>query len=380
MDKNKIIYIGILLIVTVLISVTYFSYAFFTSRIEQHGKLNIVAGTLDYQIESNDLVNNSIVLESNESKTINIKITSLNDIKSKYELYYTTTNDNIRIGYSNDKDVPVDTIDKNASKDIVITIKNNSDSSTTVTFGVEGGLINNQLVLANGNSINDIINPVVISLNTNGGSIVSNKIYLLSGDTIGILPEPIYENKIFDGWYLESTFENKVTTETVFNEDTTLYAKWSENIFNYYGRSQAYPSNSNLSNTTKRTWTENTYVTGIADDNYYMGGTSRVSSYSITPTRITVTSGCGYGIVFPMLLNPNHTYRYTQDSTSTTTPSLVFYASDGTYIGGNGGIIPNKDFTIPNNVHWTLISIKENGSCDRNATAYVDNPRLFIIE
>lgn len=158
MDKNKIIYIGILLIVTVLISVTYFSYAFFTSRIEQHGKLNIVAGTLNYQIESNDLVNNSIVLESNESKTINIKITSLNDIKSKYELYYTTTNDNIRIGYSNDNDLPVDTIDKNASKDIVITIKNNSDSSTTVTFGVEGGFIDNNLVLSLGNSITEIIN------------------------------------------------------------------------------------------------------------------------------------------------------------------------------------------------------------------------------
>lgn len=157
MDKKKIIYIGILLIVTVLISVTYFSYAFFTSRIEQHGKLNIVAGTLDYQIASNDLVNNSIVLESNESKTINIKITSLNDINSKYELYY-TSNNNIEIGYDSNNDTPTGIINKIESKNIIVTIKNKNSNSTTVTFGVEGGLISNNLVLSIGNSITENIN------------------------------------------------------------------------------------------------------------------------------------------------------------------------------------------------------------------------------
>ena len=55
MDRKKIIYLGLLLIVTVIVSVTYFSYAFFTQKDEQHGKLNIVAGTLDYKIESDDL-------------------------------------------------------------------------------------------------------------------------------------------------------------------------------------------------------------------------------------------------------------------------------------------------------------------------------------
>ena len=56
MSRKNIIYIGLLLIVTLFVSVTYFSYAFFTHKDEQHGKLNIVAGTLSYEIESEELI------------------------------------------------------------------------------------------------------------------------------------------------------------------------------------------------------------------------------------------------------------------------------------------------------------------------------------
>ena len=41
MDRKKIIYIGLLLIVTIFSLVTYFSYAFFAHTDEYHGKLNI---------------------------------------------------------------------------------------------------------------------------------------------------------------------------------------------------------------------------------------------------------------------------------------------------------------------------------------------------
>ncbi len=157
MDRKKIIYIGILLIITVVVSVMCFSYAFFTNKSEQHGKLNIVAGTLDYQIESNDLKNNAITLESNTTKVIEIKITSLNTINSKYELYYNSDN-NIEIGYDNNNDSPTGIINKNESKNLIITIKNKNSNSTTVTFGVEGGLISNNLILSIGNSITEIIN------------------------------------------------------------------------------------------------------------------------------------------------------------------------------------------------------------------------------
>ena len=160
MDRKKLIYIGLILILTVIVSITYFSYAFFTHRDEQSGKLNIVTGTLNYKIESNDLVNNSITLEAKQSKQIEIEITSLNSISSKYELYYTTTASNVVIGYSSNDDTPTGTIAANSKKTVKIVIKNKADSSATITFGVEGGFNNNELVLSTGSHITDIIDNI----------------------------------------------------------------------------------------------------------------------------------------------------------------------------------------------------------------------------
>ena len=157
MDRNKKIYFGILLIVIFLISTMFFSYAFFTSKTEGSGKLNIVAGDLDYKLVSNDLKDNKITVDAYTVKEINIKLTSLNDIDSKYELYYTLdkANSDVSVGYSKDTQNSVlGTIKANSSKNINIVIRNDSSSSTTVTFGVVGGLINNDLVLSTGNSLN----------------------------------------------------------------------------------------------------------------------------------------------------------------------------------------------------------------------------------
>lgn len=157
MDRKKIIYIGLILIMTVLISVMCFSYAFFTNKSEQHGKLNIVAGTLNYKIESSSLVNNAITVAANQSATIEIKITSLNNIESKYQLYYISNNEDVEVGYGSNNDLPTGTISPALSKNIQVTVDNKSTSSATVTFGVQGGFINNTLVLETGNSITNAI-------------------------------------------------------------------------------------------------------------------------------------------------------------------------------------------------------------------------------
>ena len=54
MNKKKVVYIGLLIIVSVIVTITCFSYAFLTRIDEQHGKINVVAGTLDYKIESDE--------------------------------------------------------------------------------------------------------------------------------------------------------------------------------------------------------------------------------------------------------------------------------------------------------------------------------------
>ena len=96
MDRKKIIYIGIMIIITVFTSVTYFSYAFFAHREELSGRLNIVAGTIDYKIEAEGLdSNNRISINKKSIKEVEVTVTSFNEIDSKYGLYYKTSNNNI---------------------------------------------------------------------------------------------------------------------------------------------------------------------------------------------------------------------------------------------------------------------------------------------
>ena len=157
MSKGKKIYFLVLLLITILVTTFYFSYAIFSNTKEEHGKLNIVAGTLNYKIESSELDSDSITLEANTSKEIKIKLTSLNEVSSKYELYYILdeSNNNVSVGYSKDtKDSVLGTVEANKNKIITIVIRNDSDTSSKVTFKVLGGLLNNDLTLKDGNSLN----------------------------------------------------------------------------------------------------------------------------------------------------------------------------------------------------------------------------------
>ena len=157
--KSYFIIFGLIVLAVVCFST---SYAIFSNTKEEHGKLNIVAGTLNYKIESSELDSDSITLSANTSKEIRIKLTSLNEVSSKYELYYILdkTNDKVSVGYGKDtKDSVLGTVEANKSKMITIVIRNDSDTSSKVTFKVMGGLLNNNLALKDGNSLNQEVEP-----------------------------------------------------------------------------------------------------------------------------------------------------------------------------------------------------------------------------
>ena len=213
MDRKKIIYIGSILLVTIFVSVTYFSYAFFTSKEEYHGRVNMVVGTLDYKIKSTDLDNNQITIPANTEKKLEIEIKSLNDIDSKYELYYTTTSNDIDIGYSTLKDNATGTIPAKGKKYIVLKVTNSGSSNANITFGVEGGFTYNNLVLSNDKTSIEELNPITVTYDK------GNLLYGLEdvGETTdNNLTYSISNGKLFlkgsgDGWghtpgrvYLES--------------------------------------------------------------------------------------------------------------------------------------------------------------------------------
>ena len=152
--KSYFIIFGLIVLAVVCFST---SYAIFSNTKEEHGKLNIVAGNLNYKIESSELDSDSVTVPANTSKEIRIKLASLNEVSSKYELYYILDkiNDKVSVGYSKDtKDSVLGTVEANKSKMITIVIRNDSDTSSKVTFKVMGGLLNNNLALKDGNSLN----------------------------------------------------------------------------------------------------------------------------------------------------------------------------------------------------------------------------------
>ena len=157
MKKIKRNYVIIFILVLMAFVCFSASYAFLTNVNEQHGKLNIKVGDLKYKIESDKLDSGNITVPANTTQELTIKLTSLNEIDSKYELYYQidSVNDSVNVGYSPDTENPVlGSISANDSKNITIVIANKSSSSTKISFGVVGGLIKNDLVLSIGNSLN----------------------------------------------------------------------------------------------------------------------------------------------------------------------------------------------------------------------------------
>ena len=335
--KSYFIIFGLIVLAVVCFST---SYAIFSNTKEEHGKLNIVAGNLNYKIESNELDSDSITLPANTSKEIRIKLTSLNEVSSKYELYYILdkTNDKVSVGYSKDtKDSVLGTIDANKSKVITIIIRNGSDTDSKVSFKVIGGLINNELVLKDGNSLNQEVEPYrvlskailednklitaepTLTTSSNNTSDASG-LYSSTATNTG---EPTY--------YFRGNVENNYVSFAGFtwrivriNEDGTVRLIMQDGINN----NAEYKFNSNYNNYTymyytnsnAKTTLENWYQTNIggnnnlagkvASGNYYCeqakakfsdsatSGNATMTTYSkYTPDFKCITDGNGKGVV-----------------------------------------------------------------------------------
>ena len=69
-----------------------------------------------------------------------------------------------------------------------------------------------------------------ISFETYGGSSVDSYEVNINSE-LGDLPTSTKEDNLLEGWYLENTYENKVSSRTIVNSDVTLHAKWVEDRF-----------------------------------------------------------------------------------------------------------------------------------------------------
>ena len=72
-----------------------------------------------------------------------------------------------------------------------------------------------------------------VTFNANGGSVSTTSTTTKDGK-LESLPTPTYDGYTFLGWYTQKDGGDEVTTKTVFTNDTTIYAHWSEQAAQEY--------------------------------------------------------------------------------------------------------------------------------------------------
>ena len=111
---------------------------------------------------------------------------------------------------------------------------------------------------------------------------------------------------------------------------------------------QGYPSDTAFDRTTKRTFTENTYVIGLASNNYY--STTAVTNVSINEQTLSLYGRSGYAIAFVLNLKKNQTYKLYCQKVSAQGVYILYYSSDGTFISSanlGSGVDESTFTTIP---------------------------------
>ena len=350
MEKFKRYYVLIFILIMIIVISISASYAIFSNTKEEHGKLNIVAGTLDYKIENKYVENDQIMVNANDKITTTLKITSLNTISSKYELYYQIENNikDVKIGYaSNTKDNVKGTIKANETKEIKIIIQNNSNQNAKVTFKVHGGLVNLEYddIKEYGLALKEIKSGDVILAWTYVGNKVKPSHFPNKSD--GYEVESVKCNgkeTSFDNynWKLTipDTSEEEITCEFVFRDTQTLANKiLSSNTLitdtptlttssnNTSDKSGLYKSTD--TNTGKPTY----YFRGNVENNYasFAGQTWRIVRVNEDGTiRIVMQDGINSNanIAFNSNYN-NYTYMYYTNSEAKTTLESWYQANIG---------------------------------------------------
>ena len=93
-----------------------------------------------------------------------------------------------------------------------------------------GDSIRDSIIFIRGNSL--AYKPVEkkeykVTFDANGGSCDVESAMTGTDGTLETLPEAVYEEHVFDGWYTKPSGGEKIDVSTVFEADTTVYAHWT---------------------------------------------------------------------------------------------------------------------------------------------------------
>lgn len=250
-------YLIAIMITLILVVGGYFSYAVFTTTNESKGALNIITGNLYSYIDSTDLdVNKEITLAPNEVKFIRIKLTNINTINAKINLYYSLSepSDKLEIGYIRSSDAPPTNagyvIEKSGSgkesKTIDIRVVNDDTKNIKVSFGSDVGLETSSLDFPTGKSV---LEPLDGNINLvrayTYDQVKDSPTFCVTGEETTCQINQCYNEENIDSCPVGTIIRYRVTDNDIRyfhvmkddgnhltmqqREATTIASKWSEN-------------------------------------------------------------------------------------------------------------------------------------------------------
>ena len=238
---------------------------------------------------------------------------------------------------------------------------------------------------------------VTITFNADGGTVTPNSSTITTGGAIGTLPTPERTGYTFDGWYTDNTYTTQVTPTTTFNQSTTIFAKWLEDITITYDANGGTVSPNSVTIPSTRAigtlptpvrsgytfggwYTDNTYATEVTPTTTFNQTTSIVAKWlenititydanggTVSPSNVTIGSGTAIGTL-PTPIRSGYTFGgwYTDNTYATqVTPTTTFNQTTSivakwienitiTYNADGGTVSPNSVTIIPNTAIGTL--------------------------
>ena len=133
--------------------ITTASYATFVFLTSDYRAADIRFANLMYSMKIDDESTRTLTANANSVTTYDIDLDALNEITSKYLVYYTSSNTltNVKVEYSNlSTGRGEGNIGPTASRRIRIVVTNDSSSAVSLNFSVKGGYVYNNLSLGSG--------------------------------------------------------------------------------------------------------------------------------------------------------------------------------------------------------------------------------------
>ena len=146
--KIRVSVIMITAILSALILVISYSYAFYTVSTEKKNALSLISGNLSYRLTENTQEITKVTLAAGETREIHLVVESLNNIESVYQLYTVSNSTQMKVTYVDQTGFPSDEIGITGSKkEITLIVENNSSTNETIEIGAQGGLKDKKIVL-----------------------------------------------------------------------------------------------------------------------------------------------------------------------------------------------------------------------------------------